>query len=936
MMHLNCRTSYSFQRGYGDLEDWRKRSQEIGIPFAIADYCSTFGHPTFAGHALLGVQLPMVGVLDKSPQHGLASVYATDELGLAALYELVTLANKQHYYRPRVTFQQAWEHMEGHGFLVLDAANMEMLNEWSKVGFGALAVTTEPTLLSKAAGEFASIVAQGAQYPGPEHRELHRVASATGAGHRQGEYGVDGSHMLSRTDLDRVLRSTHHDLNLDALWDRTEQVTYGLEPIKIPQAPLIQPHGLPSLDEMIKEGIKDRFFTGQMPVEYEERLALELEVIRDKSFEDYFRFVADVVGWAKRRFLVGPGRGSSGGSLVCYILGITDVDPIQHDLLFARFIDPGRPDLPDIDVDFPDIRRDEVFNYLRKKYGADHVAKLGTISRWKPLSAINDVARVHRVSRDDLRPLRDAADGIAVPVRNVLDWDGPRMVLSKHPEMALIADLENKPRHSGVHPAGIVLSERPITNFGSVSNAGVLSVDLDGAESVGLLKFDALGLRTLTVIERAMALAGLEPSDYHNILSECTDATGDAEVYENIFQQDRLTGIFQFEGHAVRELAKRIKVDCFSDLCALTSLARPGPLNTGQAAKWCSLRMGEIEPDYGQLYDLAPETFGMLVYQEQTMKVVRELAGFDEIEVNKFRKAMGKKIPEAMAAMREAFVAGYVHVNWPKEPDVGTAEDIFDMLDEYSGYAFNKSHAVAYSKLTYLTAWLKHHYPLQFVCAQLTSMDDDQKTKALLRDLVAEGHEYVPFDLEKSDINWSIVDGKVYGGFTAVRGIGKKTAEACVKMRAADPVNWTKQLTPAQRNKILSPYNTPWHDLTRMGEVYGAAYKDPKRIKVHERLWMIDDIPEEKGKYVFLGKLVRAVEREKTENDKFINLFFEDDSGECGCTINRFKAAGYRYLLEPDALDKDYLVRADIISDGRKWFFLSKIREISAGDISST
>jgi DNA polymerase III alpha subunit len=464
---------------------------------------------------------------------------------------------------------------------------------------------------------------------------------------------------------------------------------------------------------------------------------------------------------------------------------------------------------------------------------------------------------------------------------------------------------------------------------------------MDGAEAVGLLKFDALGLRTLAVIQDCMELAGLEPSDYHNILSEVDDDTLQSPKVWKLFQDDRVTGIFQFEGYAVRELAKKVTVSQFSDLCALTSLARPGPLYSGQADTWCAARNGETEPEYldRRLIEVTEATYGQIVYQEQAMEVVRILAGFDDVGINRFRKGMGKKVPEIMAGLRNEFIDGYLALGAELavagEPGDYRlkAEAIFDMLEEYSGYAFNKSHAVAYSMITYVCAWLKAEYPMQFVCAQLRSHDDDKKTKALLRDLTAEGYKYVPFDIQKSEENWAIIDGVVYGGFTAVRGIGPRTAKTCLERRAADPVGWTDALTAAQRNRLLSPYNTPWHDLTRLGETYAELYRNPREAGVrHQPIYQIDEVPAKKGSYCFIGKLVKATRRDKEDSGKnnwFINLYFEDDSGDCGCTINRFKAPQYAYLLEEDALEKDYLVRGDIINDdGRAWFFLSKIKEL--------
>jgi DNA polymerase-3 subunit alpha len=748
-------------------------------------------------------------------------------------------------------------------------------------------------------------------------------------------------HMLRQADLVSMLRPN------PAVMDATRIIGEKIYEGPLPRPKLMQPVHVPSLEALLHDGVKDRF-GGDLPAGYTERLDRELTLIREKGFDDYFRFVADVVRWAKGRFLVGPGRGSSGGSLLCYLLGITDVDPIVHGTLFERFLDPSRSDLPDIDVDFPDVARDQVIGYLRDTYGEAHVAKLGTVSEWHGASAINDVARVKDVGRERVNALKRSLEG-AQPAQSaggvhkvtleaaVATVDACRDALAAAPELGLAMQLEDIPRHSGVHAAGVIVSGDPVCRYGSVDKQGTLAVDGSNAERIGLLKFDALGLRYLSVIQRCIDLAGLEPNDYHNILSDLgPDGTTSPEVWK-VFTEDRVTGIFQFDGHAVRELTKKIKVERFSDLCALTSLARPGPLYSGQAAIWCARRTGEIEWEHEHpgLAEITEETYGMIVYQEQAMAVVRELAGFDGAEVNAFRKAMGKKLPEKVAAMRERFIAGFreKHDNLPGHSiayNKETAEKIFDMLEEYSGYAFNKSHAVAYSMISYVCAWLKAHYPLEFTCAQLSTMADEAKTKALLRELKSEGFYYVPFDIDKSGANWEIIDGKVYGGFTAVRGIGMRTAEACLKLRANDPEGWKAELTTVQRNKLLSPYNTPWHDLTRLAETYAEAYENPVSVGVRRGPVMnIDEIPERKGSYCFIATIRKIVERVKDDGTKFINLYVEDDSGEAGMTINRYKYDDWKWLLEGDHTGKDCLFRADIIADGRKWFFMSKMKELS-------
>ena len=924
MIALNCRTEFSFLRGFGGADAWQSRVEEMDGFMVVADYCSTWGHPHF-DKAGLGVQLPIVPRLEKDGAHDLVTVIPLSQDGLEAMYELVSLAYQQSYYRPRITWDQLAKHMKDEGTFIVDALSPSRFEYYDKIGFGFIGVAPTASSLLHAAEDCQAVIAPGPRYPRPEDRVVFEALQ--GIGNRRGEHAINGVHLLGRPEIDALLQRLGVDVK-GRWWGIAEEMAAELreQNIRPPQGKLVRPDHLPSFDEMVTAKLRRPEIEALWNDEYQARLDREMELIREKGFEDYFRFVSDLVDHARRSMLVGPGRGSAGGSLLCFVLGITNVDPMVHGTMFERFIDPGRSDLPDIDVDFPDHSRDRVFGYLRDTYGEQNVGRIGTVARFGAKGAINDAARTGGVPGDVSRALGKLAEDADIPLSILFgENDDAKKVVETHPQLEVAARLEGHVRHHGMHAAGVVVAGEPVTKYAPVDKNGVMSVDLDAAEGQGLLKFDALGLRTLAVIQDACDLLGINP--YDDIDWTLLD---DPDVYR-IFAEDRVTGIFQFEGYAVRELMKRMTVTEFADLCALASLARPGPLYSGQADDWIKRRCGEADVEYihPALEAATGETYGVIVYQEQAMAVVRELAGFDAVEVNLFRRAVGKKVPEKLQAMKERFLEGCAEKGL-----VGAeqAEQIWHMLEEYSGYAFNKSHAVAYSMITYASAWLKAHHPLQFVCAQLRGMDDEQKTKNLLRELRAEGFDFVPFDIDRSRQTWDIIDGKVYGGFTAVRGVGRKTADTLVSMREADPDTWKERLTDAQKRKLLTLFNTPWHDLDRLQTLYADYYAED-HPKTKRRVWLIDEMPQKKGTYNFIGTLRRVDKRQKTDSDgkvigHFINLYFEDDSGDVGCTINRFKFAKFQWLLEEAVVGHDFLVRGEIINDGRQWLFVDNLKEL--------
>jgi len=935
MIHLNAKTDYSFMKGFGSPEQWLARCKEIGATsIGIADPNSTWGHVPFSKvfkdvKLIYGVQVAVVPALTKDPKHALVTLLAKNNFGLQVMYAIMSKAHEQMYYRPRLTWKQLAD-LKGHCEVIVNECSLGDFVDFAKLGFGYVGVGPRPghMLYAIQSGDFQVVAAPSPSYPSPDHRQAFRLVRAIAEGQRFGEGASDGFHMLRKSELISLWEGAgidHEERWIENAEDIAIECT-----AQISRATNIKPKTKHTLAVLAERGAASRGIV--LEGDYHTRLQHELGVIADKKFEDYFLFVADVVAWAKARMFVGPCRGSSGGSLLCYLLGITELDPLKYGTLFERFLDVGRSDWPDIDIDFPDNKRDQVFQYLRDTYGADHVARLGTVSRFGGKSAINDTGKAHGVEYSVMRDIGRTTESVNVPLgvmfKNMPDDTAP--LLEANPQILEAALIEGHPRHHGVHAAGVCVTNEPVTNFGVLNKEGTISLDLKDAESVNLLKLDALGLRTLSVIEDCCEQVGMDPHKLNDLSFE------DPAIFD-LFNKDMVTGIFQFEGTAVRALMRQINVEKFDDLCALTSLARPGPLVGGAAANWVTRRSGSTDFQYAHpsLETHTNETFGTIVYQEQAMQIVRDLGSFDDIEVNGFRRAVGKKDPEALNNYRQRFLDSAIE-RMGEEP----ANDLWDEMCEFGSYAFNKSHAVAYSMVSYQCAWLKVMYPLEFAVAQLRNAASEDQAKALLRELTQEGHEIVPFDHAKSHADWAIVDGCLYGGFTSVKGVGKKTADTLMAKRDANPDTWLEDLTPAQRDKITKPFNTPWADLNRRGKQYKHLYDDPDAHGVRGPVLRLDQIPEEKGQYCFIATLTRRQLRTKTDdsgkalsdNSTFLNLYWEDDTGECGSTISRFKFAsmGQPLMDLPEAEGRDYLVRGTILNDGRKWFFIDKLKEISA------
>jgi len=523
---------------------------------------------------------------------------------------------------------------------------------------------------------------------------------------------------------------------------------------------------------------------------YCQRLEEELNVINSEGFSSYFLIVADFIQFAKdNRIPVGPGRGSAAGSLVAFALKITEIDPIKYGLLFERFLNPERISPPDIDVDFCMERRDEVIRYVRNKYGENNVAQIITFGKMQAKAVIRDVGRVLNM------PYKDV-DKIAKLVPNTLNIT-LTAALDQEPALKKLREedsqvdqlisfslvLEGLPRHASTHAAGVVIADRPLDEYLPLyqdPKNGTLATQFSMNEvaDIGLIKFDFLGLKTLTVIDKALALIkqGNEPVEDINAIPLDDPATYD------LLASGETEGVFQLEGSGMKELIIKMKPESMDDIVALLALYRPGPLQSGMVNDFIRRRKKEESIPYlvPQLKDILEDTYGVILYQEQVMKIAQVLAGYSLGEADLLRRAMGKKKFEEMEKQKEKFLLG----TKKNKIDPKKAEEIFNLMANFAGYGFNKSHSVAYAVIAYQTAYLKAHYPVEFMAALLTcEMDNSDKVIRHISECRDRGIEVLPPHVNESSRDFTVSGNKIRFGLAAVKNVGSAALESILKSR---------------------------------------------------------------------------------------------------------------------------------------------------------
>ena len=632
------------------------------------------------------------------------------------------------------------------------------------------------------------------------------------------------------------------------------------------------------LRKLCYEGLSKRYEI--ITEEIKERLEFEIETIEKMGYVDYFLIVWDFIKYAKDNgIMVGPGRGSAAGSLVSYTLGIIDIDPLKYGLLFERFLNPERISMPDIDIDFCYERREEVIDYVVEKYGEDRVAQIVTFGTMAARGAIRDVGRAINVSYGEVDVIaKQIPVEIGMTIEKALVMNKTlKEMYDKNETVKEVIDLaravEGLPRHTSTHAAGVVISKLPITEYVPLSKNNdsiTTQFTMTELEELGLLKMDFLGLRTLTVIRDALKLI---KDNYNKDIDFSKSNHDDPKVYE-MFSRGETLGIFQFESSGMRQVLKELKPTGFEDIVAANSLYRPGPMSQIPRFIENKENASKIVYAHPKLEPILNVTYGCMVYQEQVMQIVRDIGGFSMARSDLVRRAMGKKKMDVMEEERKNFIYGKVNENGEVEiagaikngVDEHTANKIYDEMIDFAKYAFNKSHSAAYAVVAYQTAWLKLYYPVEFMAALITSiMGNSTSVSLYIEECKRLNIEILPPDINESFAKFTVSDGKIRFGLSAIKNVGASGIEAITKCREADGkyknfTDFCKRVDSSALNKRML------ESLIKSGAFDSFGVKRAQLLSVYERI--IDGINKDKKRNVEgQFSLFDTVEDDKNEFD---------------------------------------------------------------------
>lgn len=835
-VHLHVHTEYSLLDGACRLPDLVKAAEELEMPaLAITDHGVMYGVIDFYKRAKQAGIKPIIGCevyvatrtrFDREPgkddnQYHLV-LLAENQEGYRNLVKMVSQAFIEgFYYKPRVDLELLSQHHQG------------------LIALSACLAGEIPHLLL--AGQKEQARSQAAKYRdifGPEHffleiqdhgmeeqkrinpmireiaRDLGLSTVITNDAHYIRKENASVHDILLCIQTGKVLSDTNRlRFPTDEFYLKPAEEMYALVPdypeeaqrtVEIAERchlefefgklhlPIYQvPEGY-SLDTYLEklcwEGLRERY-GDPPPAKARERLEYELSIIKQMGFSGYFLIVWDMVHFARRAGIqVGPGRGSAAGSLVAYTLGITNIDPLANGLLFERFLNPERVTMPDIDTDFCFERRGEVIDYLVQKYGEDHVAQIITFGTMAARAAVRDVGRVMNIPYgevDRIAKLIPADIGMSLDRALEISPELKQAYEEDYTVKQIIDNarsLEGMPRHASTHAAGVVISKEPLTHYlplQKTNDSGITTqFPMTTVEELGLLKMDVLGLRTLTVIRDALDLIranGKQPPDMLKLPLD------DKKTYE-LLTKAETTGVFQLESSGMKGILKNLKPERFDDLVALVALYRPGPLGSGMVEDFINRKHGVTKVEYlhPALAPILQDTYGVILYQEQVMRIASELAGFTLGQADLLRRAMGKKKPEIIAAQRENFIKGAESRGVKGQ----VAGEIFDLMAYFAGYGFNKSHSAAYAFIAYQTAYLKAHYPVEFMASLLTSvMDTQDRVPVYIEECRRMGIEVLPPDVNESMTNFSVHGDIIRFGLAAVKNVGRAAISDIIEAR---------------------------------------------------------------------------------------------------------------------------------------------------------
>jgi DNA polymerase III alpha subunit len=900
---MRIRSAYSFRVAYGKLPDVFNRVQELGWPAApISDRLSTFGFVDWDTMCekvnikpVFGVEIGVTAKLgQKRPPVSHFTFFAINNV--RSINDLVYQTTSKIGHYPLMTYEEVYAAND----VVKIADNRVLLGEMFPENDAYIALSpSTPIGLYREAKQigYEFVASSDNVFPRAKDKlSYHVILNMNAETSLRPQYILDDDewraalpYCVTDEDAAQAISNRNNLLNMCNA--------------KLLKADIFRIKEEFSLKQMCLDGaaklninLNDR--------EYSDRLKMELDLIHDKNFQDYFFIVADLVAFAKKHMIVGPARGSAAGSLVCYLTSITTIDPIKFGLLFERFIDVTRADLPDIDLDFSDVKRHLVFDYLKEKYGQNHAARLGSVMSYRPKSILNTAGAALGIPKwlcsqvADTLIERSSADSRAQQTfeETFYATDIGKKLVREYPEISAVFDAEDHPTNAGQHAAGIAITNGEILDYVSIDGrTGSIMCDKYMAEKLNFLKIDILGVSQFSIFERCLELIGKEP---RNGFLESLPLNDQAAF--DVLNKKQFSGIFQAIGKSLQILFNMIHTDRLDDPIAITALSRPGPVASGAAVRWTRKRMGKEAVTYRHIL-LEPylkSTYGEVVYQEQVMSICRDIGQMGFREVTRIRKAMSKSLGvEEMNKLGEPFKEGAIKSGIPKE----TVDIIWGELIEFGAWGFNLSHAVSYGLITYWCCWLKAHYPVEFAAATLDNEYDAIKQLRLLRELKIEGIDYIPIDVNHSIDRWGIKEenGKkiLVGPLTNIHGVGPVLVKKIIESRLPGGA----PLTPSLRAKMDAAV-TKIDSLTPIHDTIKKLHPDLSKLNIISDPVSICDLNSGmEGVYMILGLVKRIQPRDLNDLHSVakrgyaikgqswcLNLFVHDDTDEILCTINRW------------------------------------------------
>ncbi len=832
-VHLHNHTEYSLLDGAARINDLVQKAAEWGMPaVAITDHGTMFGAIDFYKACRRAGIKPIIGcevyvaprtLRDREPGLDDKSAHlvllAANLTGYRNLLRLVSLSYTEgFYYKPRVDKEVLAQYHEGllalSGCLAGEIPRAILAERWERVqeilagyldifgerfylelqdhGMPEQAKVNQGLIKLAQQSDAPLVATNDVHYVQQKQNEIQDILLCIQTGktvldEQRFKFQADQFYFKSAAEMSQLFEEVpaaiHNTLqiaeqcNLEIDFDTLHLPKYQVPP---------QYDSVSYLRELCYLGAKKRY--GNLDEQVRHRLEIELKTIANMGYSSYFLIVWDFIRFAREKnILVGPGRGSAAGSLVAYVLGITNVDPLSYGLLFERFLNPERVSMPDIDIDFCFERRGEVIDYIFDKYGKDSVAQIGTFGTMAARAAVRDVGRALGMPYsevDRVAKLIPAELGMTIE-KALRTGELAELCKREEPVKQLVEkawELEGMPRHVSIHAAGVVIARDALTNHVPLyrTSDGVVATQFakEPIEELGLLKMDILGLRTLTVIGEAVKLV----RQHRGVQIDVDKLTLDDPATYELLSRGDTVGVFQLESSGMRGIMRELRPEVFEDIIALVALYRPGPLGSGMVEDFISRKHGDTEVEYlhPQLKPILKDTYGVILYQEQVMRIASDLAGFSLGEADLLRRAMGKKKPEIIDGLRKKFIAGAAQ----NQIDEETAGEIFELMAYFAGYGFNKSHSAAYALIAYQTAYLKANYLTEYMTALLTSVrDNTDKVSVYVEECREQGLEVLPPDVNESRQDFTVVDGKIRFGLAGVRNLGGNAVNLIIQNR---------------------------------------------------------------------------------------------------------------------------------------------------------